>query len=59
MTSKASIQAIQETSTTNDRQLRNKNSPFNRPYPGNDLDETIITSKSKKIHTSLNAFLEK
>lgn len=49
MTSKASIQAIQETSATNDRQPRNENSPFKRPHPGNDLDETIIISKSKKF----------
>ena len=58
--SKASIQNIQETSTTNVSQpAANKTSPLKRPHPGDNLDESMNTSKKKKIQTSLNLYFQK
>ena len=53
--SKTSIQDIQETSTTIFSQpAANKTSPLKRPHPGDNLDESMNTSKKKKVQTSLN-----
>ena len=58
--SKASIQDIQETSTTIVSQpAANKTSPLKRPHPGDNLDESVNTSKKKKVQTSLNVYFKK
>ena len=58
--SKSSIQDIQETSTTIASQLAaNKTSPLKRPLPGDSLDESMNTSKKKKVQTSLNVYIKK
>ena len=58
--SKASIQDIQETSTTIFSQpAANKTSPLKRSHPGDNLDESMITSKKKKVQTSLNVYFKR
>ena len=58
--SKASIQDIQETSTTIVSQpAANKTSPLKRPHPGDNLDESMNTSKKNKVQTNLNVYFEK
>ena len=56
--SKASIQDIQETSTTIVQQpAANKTSPLKRPHPGDNLDESMNTSKKKKSSNKLKCVL--
>ena len=58
--SKASIQDIQETSTTIFSQpAANKTSPLKRSHPGDNLDKSMNTSKKKKLQTSLNVYIKK
>ena len=58
--SKGSIQDIQKTSTTNVSQpAASKTSPLKRLHPGDNLDESVNTSKKKKIQTSLNLYFQK
>ena len=59
--SKASIHPrLQETSATIVSQpAANKTSPLKRPHPGDNLDESINTSKKKKVQTSLNVYFKK
>ena len=58
--SKTSIQDIQETSATIFSQAAaNKTSPLKRPHPGDNLDESMNTSKKKKVQTSLNVYFKK
>ena len=58
--SKTSIQDIQETLTTIDSQpAANKTSPLKRPYPRDNLDESMNASKKKKVQTSLNVYFKK
>ena len=55
-----STQDIQETSATIVSQpAANKTSPLKRPHPGDNLDESINTSKKKKVQTSLNVYFKK
>ena len=55
--SKASIQDIEETSATIVSQpAANKTFP---PHPGDNLDESLNTSKKKKVQTSLNVYFKK
>ena len=58
--SKGSIQDIQKTSTTNFSQhAASKTSPLKRLHPGDNLNESMNTSKKKKIQTSLNLYFQK
>ena len=58
--SKASIQDIQETSTTIASQLAaNKSSLLKRPLPGDNLYESMNTPKKEKVQTSLNVYIKK
>ena len=58
--SKASIQDIQETSTTIFSQpAANKTSPLKRSHPGDNLDKSMNTSKKEKLQTSLNVYIKK
>ena len=57
--SKASIQDIHETSTTIVSQpAANKTSLLKRPHPGDNLDESVNTSKKKKVQASLNVYFK-
>ena len=57
--SKASIQDIHETSTTTVSQpVANKTSLLRRPHPGDNLDESVNTSKNKKVQASLNVYFK-
>ena len=58
--SKTSIQDIQETSTTIFSQpAANKTSLLKWSHPGDNLDESMITSKKKKVQTSLNVYFKR
>ena len=57
--SKAFIQDIQETSATIVSQpAATKTSPLKQPHPGDNLDESMNTSKKKKVQTSLNVYFK-
>ena len=54
-----SIQDIQETSATIVSQpAANKTSLLKRPHPGDNLDESVNTSKKKKVQASLNVYFK-
>ena len=58
--SKASIQDIEETSTTIVSQpAANKTFLLKRPRPGDNLDESMNTPEKKKVQTSLNVHFKK
>ena len=51
---------IQETSTTIVSQpAANKTSPLKRPHPGDNLDESMNTTKKRKVQNSLNVYFKK
>ena len=58
--SKGSYQDIQETSATIVSQpAANKTSLLKRPHPGDNLDESVNTSKKKIAQTSLDVYFKK
>ena len=57
--SKASIQDIQETSTTIFSQPAANKTLLKWSHPGDNLDESVNTSKKKRVETSLNVYFKK
>ena len=57
--SKASIQDIQETSTTIFSQPAADKTLLKWSHPGDNLDESVNTSKKKRAETSLNVYFKK
>ena len=57
--SKASIQDIQETSTTIFSQPAANKTLLKWSHPGVNLDESVNTSKKKRVETSLNVYFKK